>query len=415
MPRRVLFVCHEGQRTGAPLLLLWLLRWLKGNTSLEPVVALMRDGPLRQEFSALCATHTFSPPPQSERWHRRLRRRLAPAASQDPAGWLAALVSRLQPDCLYLNTLVLGYALGGLRLDPTASPAVISHGHEMELGLMLSSQPELVRRQLALTHHLIACAEPVRQHLQERYQLPSDGCTVIPEFIPFRHPSELASLRCTDGSQTVIETLQHWRRQGVFLFGFAGSPIDRKGFDLFPQLVKACTARFGTIPFKAVWVGCAEGSRAHTQARRDLRLLGVEEQALLLPGVSCGAAALAELQALALLSREDPYPVVALEAGGLKVPIVCFRGSGGIATLVEQGVGLAVEYLDLNAFAGALHRLQQDGALVERLGQAMQSAVFTRHTLEQAGPAIAARIEAEIEAQIGAQLGADRVQRLRLG
>lgn len=399
-PRRVLFVCHEGQRTGAPLLLLWLLRWLTSHTDLEPVVALMRDGPLRQEFSALCPTHPFSPPPLSERWHRRLRRRLAPAASQDPAGWLAALVRREQPHCLYLNTLVLGYALGGLRFEPGTAPAVISHGHEMELGLMLSSQPELVQRQLALSQHVIACAEPVRQHLQERYRLAPTACTVIPEFLPFQQASELHNLRCSDASsQAVIETLQHWRRQGAFVFGFAGSPIDRKGFDLFPQLVKACQARFGATPFKAVWVGCAEGSRAHTQARRDLRLLGVEEQALLLPGVSCGAAALAQLQALALLSREDPYPVVALEAGGLGVPTVCFRGSGGIATLVEQGLGLAVEYLDLQAFAAALHRLQQQPALAQQLGQAMQAAVFPGHTLAQAGPAIAARIETQIQAQ----------------
>ena len=399
-PHRVLFVCHEGQRTGAPLLLLWLLRWLTSHTTLEPVVALMRDGPLQQEFSALCPTHTFTPPPLSERWHRRLQRRLAPAASQDPAGWLAALVNRLQPDCLYLNTLVLGYALGGLRFEPGTAPAVISHGHEMELGLMLSSQPELVKRQLALSHHVIGCAEAVREHLSERYGLQPAACTVIPEYIPYRTPAELQGLRCTDASQAVIDRLQHWRQQGVFLFGFAGSPIDRKGFDLFPQLVKACVRRFGTTPFKAVWVGCAEGSRAHTQARRDLRLLGVEEQALLLSGVSCGAAALAELQALALLSREDPYPVVALEAGALAVPTVCFRGSGGIATLVEQkGVGLAVDYLDLDAFAAALHRLQQEPALAQQLGQAMQTAVFSGHTLEQAGAAIAERIEAEIAHQ----------------
>ena len=71
-----LFVCHEGQRTGAPLLLLWLIRWLLANTAIRPVVALMRDGPLREEFSALCPTHTFSTRPVAERWHRRLRRRL---------------------------------------------------------------------------------------------------------------------------------------------------------------------------------------------------------------------------------------------------------------------------------------------------------------------------------------------------
>ena len=59
---KTLFVCHEGQRTGAPLLLLWLIRWLKSHRSIQPVVALMRDGPLKEEFSALCPTITFERP-----------------------------------------------------------------------------------------------------------------------------------------------------------------------------------------------------------------------------------------------------------------------------------------------------------------------------------------------------------------
>ena len=84
-----LFVCHEGQRTGAPLLLLWLIRWLLANTAIRPVVALMRDGPLREEFSALCPTYTFSTRPVAERWHRRLRRRLHSTQTNDPDTWLA--------------------------------------------------------------------------------------------------------------------------------------------------------------------------------------------------------------------------------------------------------------------------------------------------------------------------------------
>jgi hypothetical protein len=108
---KTLFVCHEGQRTGAPLLLLWLIRWLKSHTSIQPVVALMRDGPLKAEFSALCPTHTFERP-GLERWHRRLRRKFLPGPPLDPDAWLAALVAQEQPDCLYLNTLVLGGLLG---------------------------------------------------------------------------------------------------------------------------------------------------------------------------------------------------------------------------------------------------------------------------------------------------------------
>jgi len=383
-----LFVCHEGQRTGAPLLLLWLIRWLLANTAIRPVVALMRDGPLREEFSALCPTYTFSTRPVAERWHRRLRRRLHSTQTNDPDAWLAGIVARVNPDCLYLNTLVLGYGLGKLELDRSRT-RVISHAHEMEIGLLLSSRPDLVKLQLAFSDVVVCCAESVKTDLIKIHDANPDSCRVITEYIPYTSPEELLNLNCQDASQSVVDNLRDFHQQGFFLFGFAGSPIDRKGFDLFPQLVKICAQQFGQVPFKAVWVGCGPGSIAYQKADRDLRLLGVREHALLLPSVSCGAAALRQLDALALLSREDPYPVVALEAGAMAIPTVCFRHSGGIADLADQGYGVPVDYLDLEAFAAALLSLQRKPQERGELGRRFQEKVFSSNTVQTQGPQLA--------------------------
>jgi len=389
-----LFVCHEGQRTGAPLLLLWLIRWLLTNTSIRPVVALMRDGPLRDEFAALCPTYTFITRPVAERWHKRLSRRLTNSQTGDPDGWLAEIVAKVNPDCLYLNTLVLGYCLGKLTLDRRRT-RVISHGHEMELGLLLSSTPDLVKVQLDLSDVVVCCAESVRSNLIKMHHVNPEICRVITEYIPYTSPQELLSLHCHDTSQSVVDKLRDLHEQGFFLFGFAGSPIDRKGFDLFPQLVKSCAQRFGAIPFKAVWVGCGPGSIAHRKAERDLQLLGVADHALLLGSVSCGAAALRQLDALTLLSREDPYPVVALEAGAMAIPTVCFRHSGGIAELAEQGYGVPIDYLDLDGFAAALIQLHQQPEPRQALGKRFQEKVFRSNTVATQAAAIANLIRGE--------------------
>jgi glycosyltransferase involved in cell wall biosynthesis len=388
-----LFVCHEGQRTGAPLLLLWLIRWLVANTSIRPVVALMREGPLQEEFSAVCPTYTFARPVQ-ERWHRRLRRKFSPTATNDPDGWLASIVAEVKPDCLYLNTLVLGASLARLELDRSQT-RVISHAHEMEIGLLLSSTPADIKTQLDSSDKVICCAESVKQNLLEIHHASPSQCIVIPEYIPYSKPDELMRLHCNEASQPVVDTLQKLRDEGVFLFGFAGSPIDRKGFDLFPQLVKICASQFGGTPFRAVWVGCGPGSLPYVKANRDLRLLGVSEHALLLPGVSCGAAALRQLDVMALLAREDPYPVVALEAGAMGIPTVCFRQSGGIADLAEQGYGVAVDYLNLDAFAAAIHKLQRNPDESHQLGNCFQERIFNTNTVEIQGAAIASIIQSK--------------------
>lgn len=392
-----LFVCHEGQRTGAPLVLLWLIRWLVAHTTIRPVVALMRDGPLRQEFEALCPTHTFTRP-VAEPWTRRLRRRFDPSLTPDPDAWLAALVQAIRPDCLYLNTLVLGYALGRLRPEHRP-PRVISHGHELEIGLLLSSTPDHVRSQLALSDLVICCAEAVQRHLLERYPEELRHTEVVPVFLPFATPEDLERLHCVDTpSSRVIATLRQAREQGRYLFGLAGSPIDRKGIDLFPQLVHAFASRHPHIPFRAVWVGCSSGSLPYVKTDRDLRLLGVREQALLLPGVSCGAAALRELDAVMLLSREDPYPVVALEAGAMGIPSVCFRHSGDISRLAEDGYGVAVEYLDLGAFADALAQLHRHPDERRGIGERFRRRIFTVNTLAAQAPRIAALIQRDAAA-----------------
>jgi len=387
-----LFVSHEGQRTGAPLLLLWLIRWLLANTSIRPVVALMRDGPLREEFAALCPTYTFTTRPVAERWHKRLSRRLTNSQTGDPDAWLAEIVAKVNPDCLYLNTLVLGYCLGKLTIDRSRTK-VISSVHEMEIGLLLSSTRDAIERQILISDILTCEGESVKQNLVQNHRANPNQCVVMPAYVPYERPEEMMKLSCNDSSQSVIDTLQELRSNNVFLFGFAGSAIDRKGFDLFPLLVKACAKRFADIPFRAVWVGCGPGSLTYVKADRDLTLLGIRQHALLLPGVSCGAAALRQLNVMACLSREDPGPVVSLEAGAMAIPSVCFKHCGGIAELSELGCSVSVDYLDLEAFAEALFTLQQDPQRIQSLGRRFQDHVFSTNTVSIQGAAIAALID----------------------
>ena len=49
----VLFVSHDAGATGAPFLLLHLLRWLRANTKLEFSVLLKKTGILESQFAAI--------------------------------------------------------------------------------------------------------------------------------------------------------------------------------------------------------------------------------------------------------------------------------------------------------------------------------------------------------------------------
>ncbi|PSB38002.1 glycosyltransferase [Aphanothece minutissima] len=398
---RVLFVSHMATRSGAPLLLLWLLRWLMAHgRGIEPAVVLLSDGPLRPDFEALAPTEAWSRP-LFQPLRERVAARLGRGRAGSPAELLEAAVHRHRPELIYLNTLVLGQHLKGLGADP-ARPACLSHVHELETTLATMSSPEAVARQLALSSVVVACAEGVRQSLHNHHGLPLNRCTVIPGFLPFAAPGQgppaPAPLAEEPGLEPALEPLESALAAGTFVFGFAGQAIARKGFDLFPLLVRECERVFAGQPFLAVWLGASPGQEEVIVARRDLQLLGLEHRVLLLPPRPSAIGVIGRFAVHGLLSREDPYPLVALEAAAAAVPTICFDGGGGIVDFVADGCGLAVPYLDLAAFATALHRLSNDPESRRRLGERSRARVWRESGIDDVAPRLLACMERAVAA-----------------
>jgi glycosyltransferase involved in cell wall biosynthesis len=77
----------------------------------------------------------------------------------------------------------------------------------------------------------------------------------------------------------------------------------------------------------------------------------------------------------------------------MAIPTVCFRHSGGIAELADQGYGVPIDYLDLDAFAAALVHLQQQPELRHALGKGFQEKVFRSNTVATQAAEIAALID----------------------
>ncbi len=399
---RVLFVSHMATRSGAPLLLLWLLRWLMDHEcGIDPAVVLLSDGPLRADFEALAPTVTWSKPlfrPLRERVAARLRGRTA----SSPADLLAGAVSTHRPDLIYLNTLVLGRHLSKLSTDPKR-PACLTHVHELQTTLTTMSTPDDVARQLALSSEVVGCAEGVRQSLQRHHGLPLERCSVIPGFLPLStsepgQPSDATTAGDLMADNPLLLRLSHALDEGTFVFGFAGQAIPRKGFDLFPLLVRECERVFAGAPFLAVWLGASPNDGEVILARRDLRLLELEHRVLLLPPMPAGSSIIGRFVVHGLLSREDPYPLVALEAAAAGVPTICFHDGGGIVDFVADGCGLAVDYLDLGAFAAALHRLSTDPATRQRLGQRSRVRVLRESNIDDVAPRLLACMERAVAA-----------------
>lgn len=395
---KILFISNDGSRTGAPWILLNLIRWLKSHHDLKMAAVLMRNGSLRTEFEQELTTYTWIPTDlnQPERIHKRLVNTLLQRGRTDPGKWLAQIIEKEKPDVIYLSTLVLGRYLGSVRQD--AHPRIVSHVHELLPSLLQLSGEAMVQRQLDLSHKVISCADCVQNGLIKNFHLPQDRCIILPEFIITRpdkksHDSQQNDCANNQDPQEKLgwQKLNIAQERGLPVFGIGGNPISRKGFDLIPLFLKACRQRFGDEGFLFVWIGCGEGSSPHASLSWDLELMGLSDQIVLFPSVAMASfrRLLSRLQVLTLLSREDPFPLVALEAGLLEIPTVCFKGSGAIAEMADEGACIAVDYLNLEEFAAAVQRLWAQPEEARRIGRRCRLKVLEELSLEQVAPRVA--------------------------
>lgn len=133
----------------------------------------------------------------------------------------------------------------------------------------------------------------------------------------------------------------------------------RKGFDLFLQAWRVLRATGTNAHF--CWLGDMDPGLEHwlgaevavAKSTGTFHLVGFQ------PDV---APYFSAADALALTSREDPFPTVALEALSVGMPVVAFDHSGGIPEFIkEKNLGAVVPYCDVPAMIVQLRRLFNDG------------------------------------------------------
>ena len=157
-----------------------------------------------------------------------------------------------------------------------------------------------------------------------------------------------------------------------------GTASRRKGADLFCEVAARVRAE-GLEGVQFVWIGQAgDADMAGMIAR-----LGLQDMVEMVGEVANPAAFFDQASVLLLPSREDPYPLVCLEAAEREVPTVCFdRRAGGIARFVEDDAGIVVPAFDLDAMASAVRELLSDHERCRMLGQAAREKVERLHSID---------------------------------
>jgi glycosyltransferase involved in cell wall biosynthesis len=379
--KKILFLGHGASRSGAPILLLHFLQWLKHNSVVPFEVLLKTGGPLEADFAALAPTTVL----QSSGFETalvKICKRLGwkvPARFQLPAK-VAAFARERQVGVIYANTVVVAEevaALASLKLP------VVWHVHEMPYAVRCFGGGQPFQDASPLATAFIACSDGVRRGLTEHFSVPAHKIAVIHEFI---RPAPMEAATQATHRESVRKELA-WPAD-AFVAGMCGTVEWRKGADWFVSVAKRLATEFPARKIYLLWIGAPDSEQTQVQVDHDLRLAGLTERVRFIGGQADSQRYLAALDAFALTSREDPFPLAMLEAAALAIPMVCFRDSGGGPEFAEQDAGVVVDYADTTGLAEALVRLSEQPVWCRQLGDAARKKVLSRFTVEAQAPKI---------------------------
>lgn len=350
---RVLVVGHDAAHAGAQIVLLTMLQEWRAHGPCDFQLVLLGDGVLRKEFEAVCPTLVVTDHATEALQKRVLEEFCRPV-----------------PDVILANTVVAGPFLPALK---HLGVPIVAYIHELQKSIERWAPGPIMRATVENSDHFIAVSNPVADNLQGNHGIPAKKISTLNPYIPTRHRVSrdlLDSLRSEVGVRARDKTV----------FG-CGTVDWRKGPDLFVETALEVLKKIPEARF--FWIGCDGGDEAAARAHRlatdsRIRFLGERKNPR-------DYFALAD--AFFLSSREDPFPLVALEAADAALPVVCFADAGGMPEFVGNEHGRTVSFGAAHA-AAALVELLSDGKIRKSLGIAAQAAVRAKHDSVQGAAAV---------------------------
>lgn len=381
----VVVVAHDLHRHGAQMLSLAMATWL-ARTGLRVEVVALGPGAMRPEFEDVATVHHVDDGDAD--------RCAAVAADLARRGFVAALA----------NSAVTGRFARHLH-DAGVHVTGLVH----ELPEILAQEGRGVRAEVMAGHvdRLVFPSELVRDRFPYRI---ADAVEVV--VAPQGVYASLPPLGGEASRRALRERLRLPDAARIVLG--AGYGDHRKGMDLFCRTIADLVADEGPDPVYGVWIGVVATSDPAVARAID----EAPQERLLLPGFVADPEAFhAGADVLALTSREDPFPSVALEAMAAGVPVVAFRGATGLGQLLADGGGMVASPFDVPAFAALCRTAWQAGD--PQHARTRRDLVLERHNFHRymldllaATPAGLPRVSVVIPNYQYAPLLADRIRQV---
>lgn len=376
VPGKVLFISHEASRSGAPIVLLHLLKWIKKNTNLQFEILLLTGGKLKPDFELVAKTFLLSDLTGQHTYRHRVKKKLLKITADDQHKKAADYLSKRGYDLVYGNTIV---SVPWLKLfKENHSIKTICCVHELSYVINYFYSNEYLQENLNLVDCVIAVSNAVKENFMNSYNLPDGKVKLHYEFIDTDNGRIFNNLKKDDLGVDAEE----------FVIGMGGNPEWRKGADLLIPLALKLKELHPDFKFRIVWLGAGIENEFVKQLLYDARKCKIDDRLVFIESHPNPLDFINIFDVFVLLSREDPFPLIALEAAFLKKPVIAFENSGGMPELIRQGAGFLAPYLDTVQVANEVYKLSKNAALKNQIGDKASELVISTFSSAVVSPNI---------------------------
>lgn len=335
--KKILVVSHEASYTGAPLLLIQLIKFIKLNYNYSVQIVIIRGGPLEKEFEQYGSVTILKDAGySSRRGVSRLKSILINRIKNIKTFYFA-----INSDFIFCNSIICGNIIGWLRFSRTP---IYTYVHELEQVIRMYLNSGHIRPALKYSTSLFYPCKRVQETLIDCFHVPVSKLFRLNYYFPAHYFENNLLTACPANNE--------------FLYCGVGTASYRKGTDLFIDVAKMIYEK--SLGYKFVWIG-GFGSKEDEEKYRTMALVNGKSVVEFTGALEPPQVRLlySKFDALLLTSREDPYPLVVLEAAYNKKASIVFKDSGGISEFVE-GCGWVINQIASKEMAECLFKLNKD-------------------------------------------------------
>ena len=376
--KNILFITNDGSRTGAPILLFNLIKWFVKHKSEDYKITLLavNGGPLISDFKELVDVKFLNH--KSETKFKLLNVLLNKKNNRK----VKFEVKRAKWDLIFSNTIV-----NGKQIEFFKKPSlpVVSYIHELEYSINSYMKLGVVAGTFAHTDFFICGSHMVKSNIINKHQISASKTSVVNSFAELK------------GNNKNIKISEEIKKElsipaDAMVVGMMGKLNWRKGADFFAETASRLSSK--NIYF--IWVGASNQSLID-MINYDLEKSGKTVKLKFLPPTPEFSKYFNVIDLFFLSSREDPYPMVFIEATSYGTPIICFESAGGTQEFIDDKVGSVIPYGNIEEAADKVGYFNDHRDMLTVNSAYIKEKSITNHDVEINAPHILKVIESLIE------------------